>query len=97
MTDSVEDEKSASTQISVQDFAAQGRAALLLTESLIHSLIASSIITVADAVEIVEIATDAGREILDNKEESHSVIKKAVDLLEAIRASLMYDLPEKGS
>lgn len=94
MTGSVDVEKSGPTHISVQDLAAQGQAALLLTESLIHSLIASSIITVADAVDIVEIATDAGQEILDN-EGSKPFMQKAIDLLEAIRASLMYDLPEK--
>ena len=96
MTGSVEDEKSGSTRISLQDFAASGQAALLLTESLIHSLISSSVITVADAVDIVEIAADSGQEILDNKEGSQPIIKKAIDLLEAIRASLMYDLPEKA-
>lgn len=35
---------------------AHGQAEMLLVESLIHGLIARSVISVADAVEIVEIA-----------------------------------------
>lgn len=37
---------------------AHGQAALLLVESLIHGLLARRLITVADAVEIVDVAAE---------------------------------------
>ena len=42
---------------------AQGAAALLLVESLIHGLIARSILTVQEAVEIIDIAANIEREL----------------------------------
>lgn len=42
---------------------AQGAAALLLVESLIHGLIARSILSVQDAVDILDIAADIEREL----------------------------------
>jgi len=42
---------------------AQGAAALLLVESLIHGLIARSILSVQDAVDIVDIAANIEREL----------------------------------
>lgn len=40
-----------------------GRAALLLIESLIHGLIAKSVLTTAEAIEIIEIAADVEGEL----------------------------------
>ena len=40
-----------------------GKAALLLAESLIHALVDKKVLTLREAVEIVEIATDVEREI----------------------------------
>lgn len=42
-----------------------GQAALLLIESLIHSLIARAALTVEEAIETIEVAADAEREIRD--------------------------------
>lgn len=39
-----------------------GKAALLLVESLIHGLIANSVLTVADAIEIIDTAADVERD-----------------------------------
>ncbi|MEO7409822.1 MAG: hypothetical protein ABIU10_00675 [Sphingomicrobium sp.] len=45
--------------------ATQDSAALLLIESLIHGLIARSILSVHEAIDIVDIAADVEREIHD--------------------------------
>ena len=42
---------------------AQGAAALLLVESLIHGLIARSVLSVQDAVDIIDIAANIEREL----------------------------------
>lgn len=47
--------------------AASDSASLLLIESLIHGLIARSILTVKDAIEVIDIAADAERELHDSK------------------------------
>jgi hypothetical protein len=72
---------------------AHGQAAMLLVESLIHGLIARSVLTVAQAVEIVEVATDVKLEIAADEEHSQAGVEKSLDLLKSISASLMLDLP----
>ena len=71
---------------------AHGQAALLLIESLLHNLIEKNIIDVADAVEIVGIATevklDTGRSLGD----SPVTLQKSVALLRAISDSLKPDI-----
>jgi len=70
---------------------AYGQAAMLLVESLIHGLIARSILSTADAVEIVdaaaevcfEMATELGK-LQDNS--------RALAILDAISASLNIDI-----
>ncbi|WP_162998017.1 hypothetical protein [Brevundimonas lutea] len=42
---------------------ANGQAAILLVESLMHGLIAQRVITVADALEIVDIAAEAEADV----------------------------------
>jgi hypothetical protein len=71
---------------------ADGRAALLLVESLIHLLIARSIIRVEDALEIVSVAMDAQKE-LDADPRDPPAQLSAATLIEAIGASIAYDLP----
>jgi hypothetical protein len=70
---------------------AHGQAAMFLIESLLHSLIARSVISVADAVEIVEVAaevkTDAAAELGDTPAE----LRRSLDLLASISASLAID------
>lgn len=72
---------------------AHGQTAMLLVESLIHGLIARSLISVADAVEIVETARevqiDAGTEA-----DSLAATRRSISLLQAISSSLRGDLPE---
>lgn len=75
---------------------AHGRAALLLTESLIHGLTARSVVSVAEAVAIIEIALDAQIAISAAAVESTPGMRKAATLLSALAASLRIDLPDQA-
>ncbi|MDO6414178.1 hypothetical protein Q4F19_07275 [Sphingomonas sp. BIUV-7] len=68
-----------------------GEAAILLVESLIHSLIARRVLSFAEAIEIVDIAGDAKREIAADVGESAAEIQ-TLTILDAIRATLSIDL-----
>ena len=82
------------SETSTNDPDAHGQAAILLVESLIHGLIARDVITVADAVEIVDIASEVRADTADDGGESPAEQRKSLDLLQAISASLGRDLPE---
>ena len=70
---------------------AHGEAALLLVESLLHALTERAILTVADAVDIVETAADVNGEATE--ELGRPVARHtSMALLEAISSSLRYDL-----
>lgn len=73
-----------------------GRAALLLVESLIHTLIDRKIITIADALEVVEVATDVQREAGAELGELPLALQKSIDALQAISASLAIDIPSEN-
>lgn len=72
---------------------ANGQAAMLLVESLIHGLVARSLITVEDAVDIVEDAADVREDIARENGAPPGVEEKSLTILNAIRASLSIDLP----
>lgn len=72
---------------------AHGHAALLLVESLIHGLIAQEIITVADAIDIVDIAIDVKADDGVDQGLSPASLRKSLGLLETIGNSLSHDLP----
>ena len=72
---------------------AHGQAAMLLVESLIHGLVARSLISVADAVEIVGIAAEVKEEVAADLGDSAATMKKSLTILGAIRTSLNNDLP----
>ncbi len=65
---------------------------MLLVESLIHGLIAHSTITIAQAVEIVDIAADAKAEIDSDLGDAKPRSRSAVDILDSISRSLKADL-----
>ena len=69
-----------------------GQAALLLVESLIHGLVASSTITLENAVDIVTVAIDVKDEIAADLGDSPKTKDKSLELLAAIKASLSNDL-----
>lgn len=69
-----------------------GQAALLLVESLMHTLVARSVISVAEAVEAVDVAFEAERERHDEIVGAPDTISPANTLLLAIRQSMAIDL-----
>ena len=71
-----------------------GQAALLLVESLIHGLIARDVITVADAVEIVDVAAEVKADIAYDSGDSSADLRLSLDLLATISSSLRCDIPE---
>lgn len=70
---------------------AHGQAALLLVESLIHTLAARSIVPLADAIETVTVAIDARIDIVVDRGDADDTADRAVSLLAAIRSSLAID------
>lgn len=71
---------------------AHGQAALLLVESLIHGLIARSALTVADAVEIIQIAAEVKQDVGASWGDSPDTLGKSLHLLNSISTSLMQDV-----
>jgi hypothetical protein len=69
-----------------------GQSALLLVESLIHGLVARSILTLDEAVDVVTVALDVKDEIAADLGDSQYTKDKSMELLAAIRASLSNDL-----
>ena len=74
---------------------AHGQAAMLLVESLIHGLVARSVISVDDAVEIVTIAAEVKEEVAPQLGDTPATMKKSLIMLDAIRTSLANDLPRE--
>jgi hypothetical protein len=70
-----------------------GQAAILLVESLIHGLIARSVIDVADAVEILSVAADVKEELALDSGQPPAALDGPLHILNAIKASLELDLP----
>lgn len=70
---------------------AHGQAAMLLAESLIFGLIERSIISVEDAVGIVEAAAEVKVDIASDIGESPETMQRSLNLLSAIRDSLRLD------
>jgi hypothetical protein len=69
-----------------------GQAAILLVESLIHGLVSKSVLSVPDAVEIVDIAADVGREVGPVVGQSETSLRKSLAILNSIGDSLRIDL-----
>lgn len=83
------------TKASMREPDAYGQAAMLLVESLIHGLIARSVITVADAVEIVDVAAEVTDEIADDLGDSPGASRRSLSLLRSISDSLKFDLSDR--
>lgn len=65
---------------------AHGHAALMLVESLIHTLIDRSVISASEAIDVVETAIDATQEMSD--ELKSAKLDQSISLLSAISKSL---------
>lgn len=70
-----------------------GRAALILVESLIHGLLARSVIGVADAIEIVDAAIEVEEALASDAGMEPGARRAAASALAAIAGSLSRDLP----
>jgi hypothetical protein len=86
------DNVDARDQLFPQEPDAHGQAAVLLVESLLHGLVARSLITVADAIEIVEVAADVKEVIADDVGESPATKRASLSILGSIRLSLTNDV-----
>jgi hypothetical protein len=80
--------------LSAHDADAHGQAALLLVESLVHGLIARSVISVTEAVEIVDVAAEVRRDLGADMGGSDATLQRSISLLENISWSLRLDLPD---
>lgn len=72
---------------------AHGRAALMLVESLVHTLIERSVISVEEALDSVGTAIDATQEITN--ESPSAELERSVSLLSAISQSLTHIRSDK--
>lgn len=93
MAEHINDNHDAPTNSRANRPDAHGQAAMMLAESLLHGLVARSVISVPDAVEIVGIAAEVKEEIAFELGDDAATMQKSLDLLESIRASLANDLP----
>ncbi|MFN4041894.1 MAG: hypothetical protein ACK4I0_09560 [Brevundimonas sp.] len=74
---------------------AHGQAAILLVESLLHGLIARGVISVADAVEIVDTAAEVKGDVSAELGDSPANLRRSLGILAAISQSLRHDLAER--
>lgn len=69
-----------------------GQAAMLLVESLIHSLVARSVIRIEDAIDLITVAIDVTIEITADLAVGECAEDRSLALLTAIRRSLIMDV-----
>lgn len=91
-SDTVNDNNEASPFAGTKGPDAHGQAALLLVESLIHALIARSVINVEEAIEVVDIAADVKEDIAEALGEPPATLRQSLKLLQNIAGSLRLDL-----
>lgn len=77
-----------------QGSGAHGQAALLLVESLLHTLIDKSVISVAEAIEVVATAVEVEEEMIEANGDP-AQLRYSLTLLQNIILSLSRDLPEE--
>ena len=70
---------------------AHGQAALLLTESLIHTLVENGVLTNRDAVQVVSCAAEVKIEVATTAGESAKRMNESLRLLERMRRSFEAD------
>jgi hypothetical protein len=67
---------------------AQAQAALILVESLIHSLIDNGSLTTAQALEAIDSALEVKEESAADEKEPAEVLQKSLTLLQRMRTSI---------
>lgn len=70
---------------------AHGQAALLLTESLIHTLVENSTLTNTEAVELIRIAAEVKVEVATAAHESDGRMRESLELLSKMASSFATD------
>jgi hypothetical protein len=75
---------------------AHGQAAMLLVESLIHGLIARSVISTEEAIEIVDVAAEIKAEVAADLGDSPATMQHSLALLASISQSLKGDAPDEA-
>lgn len=70
-----------------------GQAAMLLVESLMHGLIARQVISVADAIEMVEVASEVTEEVAADLGDTPGALQQSLTMLSSLRLSLRNDCP----
>jgi hypothetical protein len=70
---------------------AHGQAALLLTESLIHTLVENSTLTNVEAVELIRIAAEVKVEVATAAHESDGRMQESLALLSKMASSFETD------
>jgi hypothetical protein len=71
---------------------AHGEAALLLVESLMHKLMEHSVISISDAVEVVDVAIEVKCDSAADADNEPEALQKSVDILETISLSLRTEI-----
>ena len=69
-----------------------GRAALLLVESLLHTLIERSALNVEDVLDVITVAIDANEELAADRGELEDPADQTTVVLSAILHSLSHDV-----
>lgn len=93
ITNSYNDNNASTTPVTRQSGEPHGRVAMLLAESLIHGLIARSVLSTADAIEIVGIAGEVVAETGAENGDTTETLAKSLAILKAISTSLSIDMP----
>lgn len=88
MTDNVNDNHPYPAGARLPEPDAHGQAAMLLVESLIHGLIDRSLITVADAIDVVEVAAEVKADVAAELGDSPETMRRSLGMLAAISDSL---------
>jgi len=83
----------AMSSVPIREPDAHGQAAMLLVESLIHGLIAKSVLSLPEAIDIVETAAEVKHEVAVDLGDSPRTMQQSLAMLDAISASLALDLP----
>lgn len=76
---------------------AHGQAALLLVESLLHTMVERGVLTPHDILSTVQVAAEVKRDLAESTGESRERMEQSLGLLAAIERSFVaYDDSAKG-
>jgi hypothetical protein len=92
MTLSINDNEGPRPTVRFDEPDAHGQAAILLVESLIHALVARSVISLEDAMEVITVALDVKTEIAVDLGDIDDTTDKSAALISRMLQSLTNDL-----